>query len=104
MTKRGLLIALVFAPMLLLGAAENKAEPAAGDQALLEKILAAQKGVETVHGRFTQRSSNKDTPDEVFVLKAAFAIKQPDHFNLVYTKPGDDGWRERLCSDGKTRW
>lgn len=99
MTKLGLLFVFAIAP--LLGAAE----PAANDQALLEKILAAQKTVETVQGRFTQRSSNtKDSPDEVFVLKAVFAIKQPDHFNLTYTKPGDDGWRERICSDGKTRW
>jgi outer membrane lipoprotein-sorting protein len=59
----------------------------------------------TVHGRFTQRTSRSDEPaGEVRVLTARFALAFPDQYDVVYTKPGDEEWRQRFCSDGQRRW
>jgi outer membrane lipoprotein-sorting protein len=104
MTIRGLLMFLLWAP-LALGAEDAKGDPA-NDAQLLANILAAQQKVETVQGKFTQRTTHKDDePNEPpFVLTARFAIKQPDHYNLVVSDPKIKGKLERTCSDGKKRW
>ncbi|MBA3686122.1 MAG: outer membrane lipoprotein carrier protein LolA [Planctomycetes bacterium] len=78
------------------------ADSPAGD--LLTRLLKAQQTITSVSGRFTQRNLRADDPEGTASLhEATFALQAPDKYNLVYTKPGDDEWRLRYCSDGVVR-
>lgn len=71
---------------------------------LLTKLLGAQQAITSVSGRFVQRNLRADDPEgTATVHEARFAMQVPDRYNLVYTKPGDDEWRLRYCSDGNVR-
>jgi hypothetical protein len=73
-------------------------------QDLLTRLLGAQQAVTSVAGTFVQRNLRADDPDgTASVHEATFALQVPDKYNLVYTKPGDDEWRLRYCSDGVLR-
>ena len=110
-------IAAVLLPFLLAGAAlaEEPAPvdadapvaattPAPGVDDLLQRVLAVQRGITSISGRFTQRSVRIDDPEQGSdVYVARFALMAPDKYNIVYTKPGDDEYRKRFCSDGQTR-
>jgi outer membrane lipoprotein-sorting protein len=73
---------------------------------LIDRVIAAQRDVTTVSGILTQRSAPVDAPpaQQGSVFHVEFAVRLPDHYNLVYRKPKDDEWKLRICSDGTTRW
>ncbi len=71
---------------------------------LLTRLLVAQQSITSVSGRLVQRNIRVDDPEGGGnTHEATFALEVPDKYNLVYTKPGDDEWRLRMCSDGKVR-
>jgi outer membrane lipoprotein-sorting protein len=77
----------------------------AGDPAVLQRLLEAQRGVTTLSGRFTQSTVRADDPAGGGTeLQGHVDLQAPDHYNLVYTNPKDAEWRLRHCSDGVTRW
>ncbi len=88
-------------------AAAFAAEPpaASGDAALLGRIVAAQRTIDTMSGSFTLRSRHIDDAESEGSTHAAhFDLRIPDHYNVEFTKPTDADWRLRLCSDGTRRW
>lgn len=89
-------------------AAEAEPAPApastVGVEDLLQRVLAAQRGVTSISGRFSQRTMRVDDPEQAGdVYSAHFDLLHPDKYNIVYTKPGDDEYRQRYCSDGQNR-
>ncbi len=84
--------------------AETDLAPAVASDDLLQRVLAAQRGVTSISGRFTQRTVRIDEPDLAGdVFDAHFDLLAPDKYNIIYTKPGDDEYRLRYCSDGQNR-
>lgn len=72
---------------------------------ILARLAAAHAHLTSASGRITQRTSRRDTPDEApKVLTGTFAVLFPDKYDVQFTRPGDDEWRMRLCSDGVKRW
>ena len=87
-------------------AAETQPAPAAavGVDDLLQRVIAAQRGVTSISGRFSQRTVRIDDPEQAGdTYSAHFDLLAPDKYNIVYTKPGDDEYRLRYCSDGQNR-
>ena len=85
-----------------LAAAEGEAAPAPAVDDLIQRVLAAQRGVTSISGRYTQRTVRLDDPEQaVDVYHARFDLLHPDKYNIIYTKPGDDEYRQRYCSDGR---
>jgi hypothetical protein len=82
-------------------AADDASAPA--ESALLARIAQVGQGVNTVTGHFTQRTDN---PGETTaqLREGTFAIEEPDHYEIVQTRPDDASWKQRLCSDGQTEW
>lgn len=79
----------------------------AEDDEVLKRVIAAQQGITTVQGVFNQRTIRPDDEEgdaraSRFVIR--FEIRSPDHYSFTYTRPGDDEWRLRMCSDGKQAW
>lgn len=101
--------AIVLLPFLFAGAAVAADEaapvaPAPGVEDLLQRVLAVQRGVTSISGRFTQRTVRIDDPEQAGdTYHARFDLLAPDKYNIVYTKPGDDEYRLRYCSDGQQR-
>lgn len=94
---RGAMIALLWLAVHTLVAADSAA--------LVAQLAAAHSKATTIEGRFTQRTSRSDDAGaEPRVLKAVFAVQFPDCYDLVFTRPDDEEWRQRLCSDGERRW
>lgn len=92
------LTALLLTAGLSLRAADDSA-------ALLERLAAANSTTTVVTGQLTQRTTRADDAGaEPRVLKAVFAVQFPNRYDLVFTRPDDDEWRQRLCCDGERRW
>lgn len=73
--------------------------------ALLERLTTAHRQIATISGLLTQRTTRSDDAGaEPRVLKATFAVQFPDRYDLVFTRPDDEEWRQRLCCDGERRW
>ena len=91
----------------LVVAAEGDIAPApapVGAEDLLQRVIAVQRGLTTISGRFTQKTVRVDDPElDSDVYHARFDLMHPDKYNIIYTKPGDDEYRLRYCSDGSNR-
>ena len=87
--------------------ASREANPLSGmdSETLLARLTATHRTVTTVTGTLTQRTSQRDdVNDEARVSKATFAVQFPNNYDLEFTRPDDEEWRLRLCSDGERRW
>lgn len=77
----------------------------AEDAELLKQLATANESLTTVTGTFTQKTSRADDIGiEPRIMHATFAIEFPDHYDLVFTRPEDSEWRQRLCSEGTKFW
>jgi outer membrane lipoprotein-sorting protein len=91
--------------MLLMLAGLRGAEPAGGPDTLLAAIAEANQAHRSMQGRLTQRTRRRDEPEASARLQLVRVfVVFPDHYCVVFTKPGDDDWRLVMLSDGVTRW
>jgi outer membrane lipoprotein-sorting protein len=87
------------------GVAASSAQVMPATDPVLVRLAAAHAHLTSASGRITQRTSRRDTPDEApKVLTGTFAVLFPDKYDVQFTRPGDEEWRMRLCSDGVKRW
>lgn len=95
---QGPLILLLFTLVTALGAADEA-------QAALERTAAVQRAHTTAQGTLTQRTRRLDDPAAPpRVQQVRFLVQFPDRYCVVFTKPGDDEFRQSFLSDGRRRW
>jgi outer membrane lipoprotein-sorting protein len=91
--------------LLLVMAAIGAAESGGASDALLATIAEANQAHRSMQGRLTQRTRRLDEPDTVArVQQVQVFVVFPDHYCVVFTKPGDEDMRTIMLSDGVTRW
>lgn len=74
-------------------------------QAALERAAAVQHEHTTVQGTLTQRTRRiDDLTSPPRVQQVRFLVQFPNRYCVVFTKPGDDEFRQSFLSDGSRRW
>lgn len=96
---------LLSVAVVALAGADTPAPAPANDPAVLQRLLEVQRTTTTASGRFTQSTVRADDPAGGGTeYQGRFDLQAPDRYNVIYTNPKDEEWRQRHCSDGTTRW
>lgn len=75
------------------------------DQAVLDRVVAAQQGHTTVQGELRWLTRRIDQPDEpAREQQVRFFLAFPNRYAVVVTKPDDADSKQSFISDGTTRW